>query len=76
MTVTKVWGGPERSRIPTCTSGSPQDLFEEAGLIFGQKFDPLHVADLAGASSVEFRDGQLTITIWKPGEGERSAPLS
>ena len=34
------------------------------------------VADLAGASSVEFRDGQLTITIWKPGEGERSAPLS
>ena len=34
------------------------------------------VADIAGASSVEFKDGQLTITIWKPGNGERTSPLS
>jgi hypothetical protein len=47
-------------------------LFEEAGFdLRGQEFDPLYVADLAGASSVRFENGQLAITIWRPGEGER-----
>jgi hypothetical protein len=35
-------------------------------------FDPFYVADLVGASSVEFVDQRLLITIWKPGEGERT----
>jgi hypothetical protein len=34
------------------------------------------VADLEGASSLAFVDGQLTITIWKPGQGERAQPLT
>jgi hypothetical protein len=42
----------------------------------GQEFDPFYVADITSASSVEVADGQLTITIWKPGEGERSVPKS
>ena len=47
-------------------------LFEEAGLdLRGQVFDPFYVADLTAASSVVFENGQLSITIWKPGEGER-----
>ena len=37
----------------------------------GQRFDPFYVADLTGASSVELIESQLTITIWRPGTGER-----
>jgi hypothetical protein len=48
------------------------NLFEESGFdLRGQQLDPFYVADLTGASSVALEDGQLTITIWKPGEGER-----
>ena len=36
-----------------------------------QRFDPFYVADLTGASTVTFADGPLTITSWRPGEGER-----
>jgi hypothetical protein len=47
--------------------------FEEAGFdCRGKEFDPLYVADLAGASSVGFEVGHLAITIWRPGEGERA----
>ena len=72
----KVWGEAGTSRIRSCTLGLPRTCSRSPGSIFADRFDPFYVADLAGASSVEFRDGQLTITIWKPGEGERSAPLS
>jgi hypothetical protein len=48
------------------------NLFAESGFdLRGQEFDPFYVADLTGAASVEIDDGQLTITIWKPGAGER-----
>jgi nitroimidazol reductase NimA-like FMN-containing flavoprotein (pyridoxamine 5'-phosphate oxidase superfamily) len=48
------------------------DLFERSGMdVRGQKFDPFYVADLTGASSLTIDGGQLIITIWKPGEGER-----
>jgi hypothetical protein len=49
-----------------------KDLFERTRMdLRGQRFDPFYVGDLTGASSVELVDGQLTITIWHPGEGER-----
>lgn len=49
------------------------DLFESTGFdLRGEVFDPFYVADLVGASSVEFVDQRLLITIWKPGEGERT----
>ena len=38
----------------------------------GQVFDPFFVADLTGGSSIEFADNELVITIWRPGEGERT----
>jgi hypothetical protein len=41
----------------------------------GQAFDPFFVADFGGASSVEFKDGHVTISTWKPGQGERSSQL-
>jgi hypothetical protein len=47
-------------------------LFAESGFdLRGRDFDPFYVADLTGASSVTIDDGVLTITIWKPGRGER-----
>ncbi len=72
----KVWGEARNIQDRELHTRFADDLFKESGFdLRGQKFDPFFVADLAGASSVEIRDGQLTITTWRPGEGERSAPL-
>ena len=72
----KVWGEVSDVRDPDLHTRFADDLFAESGFdLRGQRFDPFYIADLAGASSVEFRDGQLTITTWKPGEGERSDVL-
>jgi Pyridoxamine 5'-phosphate oxidase len=72
----KLWGEARNVQDPDLHRRFADDLFEESGFdLRGQKFDPFFVADLAGASSVEFSDGQLTITIWKAGEGVRSMPL-
>ena len=52
-------------------------MFEGGGPdIRGQKLDPFYVADIIGASCIEFADGQLQVTVWKPGEGERAVALT
>jgi hypothetical protein len=72
----KLWGGARNVQDTDLHDRFAEDLFAESGLdLRGQRFDPFYVADLEGASSVEFRDGRLTITIWKPGQGERSSRL-
>jgi Pyridoxamine 5'-phosphate oxidase len=72
----KVWGEATNLQDAELHARFAQNLFEHSGMdLRGQKFDPSFVGDLAGASSVEFRVGQLTITTWKPRQGERSAPL-
>jgi hypothetical protein len=72
----KLWGEARNVQDRDLHERFAEDLFAESGLdLRGQRFDPFYVADLEGASSVEFRDGQLTITIWKPGQGERTAQL-
>lgn len=72
----KVWGEARNVQNHDFHARFAEDLFQESGFdLRTQRFDPFFVADLTGASSVEFIDGQLTITTWKPGEGERSAPL-
>jgi hypothetical protein len=72
----KVWGRVRNDRDTVFHQRFAQDLFDESGFdLRGQAFDPFFVADLVGAASVEFIDGQLTITTWKAGQGERSAPL-
>ncbi len=54
-----------------------QDVLDDIGLdLRGQAFDPFHVAELTSASSLEIVDDQLQITIWKPGEGERTVTRS
>ena len=68
----KLWGDVRNLQDTDLHEQFAADLFEEAGLdLRGQEIDPFYVADLTGASSVAFEDGQLTITIWKPGEGVR-----
>jgi len=69
----KLWGDARNIQDRDLHEQFAADLFEHAGLdLRGQEFDPFYVADLTGASSVTFDDGQLTITIWKPGEGVRA----
>ena len=72
----KLWGDARNVQDKALHERFADHLFEASGFdLRGQEFDPFYVADIAGASSVEFKDGQLTITIWKPGEGERTQPL-
>lgn len=73
----KLWGSVANLRDVELHQRFAESLFEETGFdLRGREFDPFYVADLTGASSVAFEDGQLTVTSWKPGEGERSVPLS
>lgn len=68
----KLWGEAKNLQDSDFHERFAAILFEESGLdLRGQKFDPFYVGDLTGASSIGLEDGQLTITIWKPGEGER-----
>jgi len=47
-------------------------LYAETGMdVRGQEFRPFYVAELTGASSLHVEDSHLTITIWRPGVGER-----
>jgi hypothetical protein len=72
----KLWGEARDVQDKGLHETFAQDLYRENGMdLRGQAFDPFLVADIAGASSVAFADGQLTITVWKPGEGERTKPL-
>jgi len=68
----KLWGQATNLRDEALHTRFAAALFAETGMdLRGQRFDPFTVADLTGASSVTFADGHLTITIWKPGAGER-----
>ena len=72
----KVWGRAENVQDTSLHARFAQHLFDESGFdLRGRAFDPFYVGDLDGAASVEFVDGQLTITTWKPGQGERRSPL-
>ncbi len=69
----KLWGDVKNVQDKALHERFASNLFEETGFdLRGREFDPFFVADLIGASSVGMQDGQLTITIWKPGVGERA----
>jgi hypothetical protein len=68
----KLWGVVKNEQDRDLHQRFADELFETVGLdLRGREFDPFYVADLTGASSVGYADGQLTITVWKPGAGER-----
>ncbi len=73
----KLWGEVRNEQDKDLHARFADHLFTETGMdLRGQVFDPFYVADLTGGSSVQFAEGQLTVTIWKPGLGERAVPKS
>ncbi len=73
----KLWGNARNVQETGLHERFAAMLFEKGGPdVRGQNIDPFYVADLTGASCIELVDGQLNIQIWRPGEGERSRPLS
>lgn len=73
----KLWGGARNLQDVDLHGRFAAALFEEIGMdLRGQEFDPFYVADFTSASSLELRDEQLRVTIWKPGEGERVETIS
>ena len=42
----------------------------------GQVIDPFFVADIAGGSCLTVAGGQLTLTVWKPDQGEHARRLA
>jgi len=73
----KVWGKVRNEQDKDLHERFTTYLFETSGFdLRGREFDPFYVADLTSASSVEFQDDQLSITIWKPGEGQRTVHKS
>ncbi len=68
----KLFGSVRNDRDTALHQRFADALFAESGFdLRGQEFDPFYVAELSSGSSVTIDDGQLTITIWKPGQGER-----
>ncbi len=60
----KLWGVAKNVQDTGLHERFANDLFEETGLdMRGQELDPFYVADITSASSVEYEDGQLMITI-------------
>lgn len=73
----KLWGVVKNVQNKDLHERVANHLFEETGMdLRGQEFNPFFVADLTSASSMQFADSQLTITRWKPGEGERVVPMT
>ena len=73
----KLWGLAHNLQDPGLHARFAEDLYADSGMdLRGQAFDPFFVADLTGGSSIEFTDNELVITIWRPGEGERTVRKS
>lgn len=73
----KLWGEAKNVQDKGLHERFASHLFEEIGMdLRGQKFDPFYVADLTGASLLQVAGNQLSVTIWKPGQGERVESIS
>ena len=67
----KLWGEVRNVQDSELHARFAEDVYADIGLdLRGRQFDPFYVADFTGASSLALTDGQLVITIWKPGQGE------
>jgi Pyridoxamine 5'-phosphate oxidase len=68
----KLWGRVRDVKDKPQQERFAEDLLAETGMdLRGQEFDHFFAADITGASSVEFAENQLSITVWKPGQPER-----
>lgn len=68
----KLWGTVDDVQDPNLHQRFADNLYAETGFdLRGQKFAPFYVGNLTGASCLELDNGQLMITIWNPGKGQR-----
>lgn len=68
----KLWGVVDDLQDIDLHQRFAETVYAETALdLRGQEFTPFYVGDLISASSIEYEDGALTITIWKPGRGEK-----
>jgi hypothetical protein len=73
----KLWGRAKDLQDVALHERFASKLLEDGGPdIRGQRIDPFYVADITGASCLEVVDRQLMVTIWRPGEVERSRQLT
>jgi hypothetical protein len=68
----KLWGVVNDVQDEALHQRFAAALFDETGFdLRGERFDHFYAADVIGASAVEVGDGNMDITIWKPGQAER-----
>jgi hypothetical protein len=68
----KLWGTVTDLQDPALHQRFATALYEATGMdLRGRTFDHLYAASLTGASCIESDGTGLSITIWKPGQGER-----
>lgn len=68
----KLWGIVVDHPDPDLHARFAQDVFEDIGLdIRGQPFPHCYAAEITGAASLEILDGQMRVSVWRPGEPER-----
>jgi hypothetical protein len=68
----KLWGTVTNLRDRSLHERFADRVYQDIGLdLRGHDLDPYYVARLTGASALAYTDGQLVITSWKPGQGER-----
>ncbi|HVL99120.1 MAG TPA: pyridoxamine 5'-phosphate oxidase family protein [Egibacteraceae bacterium] len=73
----KLWGKVRNLHDKDLHGRFADMVHEEGGPdLRGNELDPFYVADITSASSIEVAGGQLHITIWKPGAGERTVSKS
>ena len=73
----KLWGNADNRQDEGLHERFAAMVFEGGGPdIRGQRLDPFYVADIISASCIEFVEGQLQVTVWKPGEGEQAVALT
>ena len=72
----KLWGEVKNLQDRDLHQRFADNVREEGGPdLRGEAIDPFYVADITSASSIEFSAGQLRVTIWKPGQQQRSVPI-
>jgi hypothetical protein len=73
----KLWGTVRNVQDKNLHERFAANVLDDGGPdLREQKLDPFFVAEIRGASCIEFVEGQLEIAVWKPGEGKQSRPLA
>ncbi len=73
----KLWGKVKNLQDRDLHQRFAENLREEGGPdLTKEAIDPFYVADITSASCLQVIAGQLRVTIWRPGQQERSVPIA